>query len=161
VASKVLGGWQISGILGLRTGTPLTFTANSSLNLPSTTQTPNQIAPIQILHGINIGNPWFSTGSFTTPKGSMFGTMGRNELSGPGLFSLSAAISRQLTLSEKFRLYVRMESFNVTNTPQFANSQLNRDNTNFGFVTSTLSSGTGVNGTGGGRYIQAGLKLVF
>ena len=43
----------------------------------------------------------------------------------------------------------------------FANPQLNRDNTNFGFVTSTLSSGTGVNGTGGGRYIRAGLKLVF
>ena len=160
-ASKILGGWQVSGILSLRTGTPLLFTANSSLNLPGATQTPNQIAPIQILHGINIGNPWFSTASFATPRGFMFGTMGRNELSGPGMFGLNASVSRQLALTERFRLSVRMDSFNVTNTPQFANPQLNRDNTNFGFITSTLSSGTGVNGTGGGRYVQAGVKLIF
>jgi hypothetical protein len=32
---------------------------------------------------------------------------------------------------------------------------------NFGFITGTLSSGTGVNGTGGGRVVQLGAKLTF
>ena len=32
---------------------------------------------------------------------------------------------------------------------------------NFGFITGTLSSGTGVNGTGGGRVVQLGAKITF
>jgi hypothetical protein len=31
----------------------------------------------------------------------------------------------------------------------------------FSYVTTTLSSGTGVNGAGGGRTIQAGAKVIF
>ena len=34
-AGKIIGGWQASGILSARTGTPLTISANNSLNLPS------------------------------------------------------------------------------------------------------------------------------
>jgi hypothetical protein len=50
----------------------------------------------------------------------------------------------------------------VTNTPQFSNPNTGSIGTaNFGIITSTLSSGTGVNGTGGGRVVQLGAKLVF
>jgi hypothetical protein len=31
----------------------------------------------------------------------------------------------------------------------------------FGYVTSTVGSGSGVNGTGGGRAFQLGVKLFF
>ncbi len=72
-AGKIIGGWQASGILSARTGTPLTITANNSLNLPSSTQTAEQIAPVTILHGINVGNPWFSKNSFATPIGQVWG----------------------------------------------------------------------------------------
>jgi hypothetical protein len=34
-------------------------------------------------------------------------------------------------------------------------------NASFGYVTGTLGSGTGVNGTGGGRAVQLGAKLSF
>ena len=160
-AAKVFGGWQVSGILSARTGTPLLFTAGGSLNLPSTTQTPDQVAPIQILHGIGAGNPWFSKSSFATPVGVKFGTLGRNEISGPGLFSLNASISRSMALTERLTLSLRGEAFNLSNTPQFANPNVSLTSSSFSYVISTLSSGTGVNGTGGGRAIQAGVKVIF
>jgi hypothetical protein len=47
----------VSGILTLLSGTPLFVTANGgSLNLPGTTQTANQVAPVIYPHGINVGN---------------------------------------------------------------------------------------------------------
>jgi len=161
-AAAVIGGWQLSGIFSARTGTPLTFTANAGpLNLPGSTQTPNQIAPIQILHGINIGNPWFSTSSFAQPVGPVWGTMGRNVISGPGLSSIHLSLSRRINLTERFRLELRGEAFNLTNTAQFSNPNVSLTSSSFGYVTGTISSGTGVNGTGGGRAIQMGAKIIF
>ena len=47
-AGKIVGGWQLSGILSARTGSPLTFTGNSGLNLGRDgTTTLEQVAPIQ------------------------------------------------------------------------------------------------------------------
>jgi len=86
-ADYVLGGWQISAVLSLLSGTPITVTASgSSLNTPGETQTANQVGPVQFPHGVSAGNPWFSTSSFTQPTGVAFGTSGRNIFSGPGLF---------------------------------------------------------------------------
>ncbi len=96
-ATWVLGNWQLSGILTALTGTPLQITASgSSLNTPGETQTADQVAAVQILHGINPGNPWFSQASFVQPTGVRFGTTGRNPLSGPGLFALNLAALQAL-----------------------------------------------------------------
>jgi hypothetical protein len=160
-AGKIIGGWQVSGILSARTGTPLTITANNSLNLPVSTQTADQIAPIQILHGINVGNPWFSKDSFMTPVGQVWGTMGRNVFSGPSLFALNVSLIRRIRIQERYELQLRADSLNVTNTPQFNNPETNMTKANFGYITGTLSSGTGVNGTGGGRVVTGGVKLTF
>jgi hypothetical protein len=56
---------------------------------------------------------------------------------------------------------LRAETFNFTNTPQFSNPQGSLTSSTFGYVTGTLGSGTGVNGTGGGRVLQLGLKVMF
>jgi hypothetical protein len=158
---KIVGGWQASGILSARTGTPLTIEANDTLNLPASKQTPNQIAPVTILNGINVGNPWFSKSSFATPVGQVFGSMGRNVFSGPGLFGLNVSLIRRISIRERYELQLRADSLNVTNTPQFSNPQVSMTNNNFGYITGTLSSGTGVNGTGGGRVVTGGVKLTF
>ena len=162
VAGKIVGGWQISGILSMRTGTPLTFTGSNTLNLGSGgTTTLNQIAPVQILGGINAGNPWFATTSFAqTGVNNVQGSTGRNIWSGPGLFALNAGLSRWINIREGMRLQMRFETLNSTNTAQFSNPNTGWGS-NFGFVTGTLSSGTGVNGTGGGRVVQLGAKVTF
>ena len=56
---------------------------------------------------------------------------------------------------------LRRETFNLTNTPQFANPSASTTSSTYGYVTSTIGSGTGVNGTGGGRALQLGAKVSF
>jgi hypothetical protein len=163
LAGKIIGGWQVTGILSYRTGTPLTFTGNNSLNLGSGgTTTLDQVAPIETLHGINVGNPWFSTASFARTPNNIQGSTGRNIYSGPSLFSLNAGLSREILLREgtPYRLQLRLDTLNATNTAQFSNPNTGFGS-NFGFVTGTLSSGTGVNGTGGGRVVSCGVKVFF
>jgi hypothetical protein len=175
-AGKILGGWQVSGIFSARSGKPMTFTGGNTLNLGRDgTTTINEVAPVQILHGINTGNPWFSTQSFkATGVNNVQGDTGRNIISGPGLVSLNAGLSRWIDLPIKdrnVRMQLRLDSLNVTNTPQFSNpgtgcgnngaSALNCTGGSFGYVTGTISSGTGVNGTGGGRVITYAVKIFF
>jgi len=164
VVSSMLGGWELSGVVSAYSGTPLTITANGGqLNLPGANigQTADQVAPVQILGGINTGNPWFSTSSFAQPSGARYGTSGRNIFSGPGLFSLNLSLFKDFKITERWQFELRCETFNFTNTPEFGNPGASITSSSFGDVTGTLGSGTGVNGTGGGRAIQLGAKLTF
>ena len=166
-AAAVFGDWKLSGVLTLMTGMPYTITASgTSLNTPGSTQTANQVAPLEILHGIGSTNPWFSAASFSQPTGAVFGNTGRNIFSGPGLYSLNLALAKRVKISERIDLELRGESFNVTNTAQFTLAGLNTNtlsltSSTFGYVTQTLGSGTGVNSTGGGRAVQLGARIVF
>jgi len=159
----VLGGWQLAGILSLLSGTPVTVTASgSSLTTPGETQTANLVAPVTFPKGINVGNPWFSTTSFQQPTApAVFGNTGRNIFSGPGLFALNLSLFKDFRFRERYALQLRAETFNVTNTPQFSNPNTSLTSSTFGYVTGTLGSGTGVNGTGGGRALQLGAKFTF
>jgi hypothetical protein len=164
VASKVIGGWQISGILTMLTGSPFFITANGgALNTPGETQTANQVAPVSILHNIGPGNLWFSTSSFSQPVGAgVFGTSGRNILSGPGLFRLDFSLFKNFAITERFRFEIRGETFDLTNTPAFSNPNGSLTSSSFGQVTGTVASGSGVNGVGTfGRALQLGAKLTF
>ncbi len=157
-----LGNWQLAGSWSLLSGTPFYISASgSSLNTPGETQTANQVSGVQILHGINTGNPWFSTASFTQPTGVTFGSSGRNILTGPGLFALNASLFKSFKIRERLNIEFRAETYNLTNTPEFSNPQGSLTSSSFGFVTGTQGSGTGVNGTGGGRAVQLGLKVSF
>jgi hypothetical protein len=161
-AAMILGGWQINGALTLMTGTPFDIRYSATgLNAPGNTQTANQIAPMQILHGINTGNQWFSTASFAAPATGVFGNVGRNVFSGPGLFGLSASLFKAIQINERVKMELRCESFGITNTPQFSNPGNTLGNASFGYVTGTVGSGSGVNGTGGGRAFQLGAKVSF
>jgi hypothetical protein len=164
--SATLGNWQVSGIISAYSGIPLTFTVGGNnnnggtLKTPGNTQTPNQVAPIQILKGINT-SPWLTTASFAQPTGAVFGNLGRNPISGPGLFDLNVSLFKDFKFGERWQFELRCDSFNLTNTPEFANPVTDITSSSFGHITSTLGTGTGVNGTGGGRALQLGAKLTF
>jgi hypothetical protein len=166
-ASRVVGGWQVSGILTMLSGTPFYISANGgALNTPGETQTADQIAPVQILHGVGPGNPWFSTSSFAQPTGAgVFGTSGRALLSGPGLFRIDLSMFKTFQMSERFKLEVRAESYDLTNSPAFSNPNNTcciSNNASFGVLQGTVNSGAGVNGVGQfGRAIQLAAKLTF
>jgi hypothetical protein len=160
-AAWILGGWQLSAILTMRTGGPLTFTDTTAINATGNTQTPDQIAPIQVLHGINIGNPWFDKSSFQAPTPNTFGSMGRAVWSGPGQFRLDGGLSRWFDITERWKAQLRADSYDLTNTPFFSNPNTQRGSTNFGYITGTVGSGVGVNGFNNARSLQLALKIQF
>jgi len=146
-------------------GLPLAFSANNtSLAAPGNTQTPNLVSPVKILHGIGLGNPWFSTSSFApVTTGGTFGNVGRNYLSGPNYFNLDAAVSKSIRFTERFNLDLRLEAFGVTNTPQFFFNNTNGTPSGGTVAGTTLGSTSfgAITGASGGRTLQLGLKLNF
>ena len=159
LGAAVLGGWRVSSFLTLMTGLPLYFTASStSLQTPDNTQTPDLVAPVQILHGIGPLNPWFSTSSFAAPAGKTFGNVGRNFLSGPGFFNLDASLSKSIRFTERCNLDLRLEAFGVTNTPQFFFAS--NGGTAAGTTLASSSFGQ-ITSASGGRQLQLGAKFNF
>jgi hypothetical protein len=161
--AAVIGGWQVTSILTARTGSPITLTdASSLINAPINTETPNQIGPIVIDHGINTFNPWIDRSGLAHPATGTWGTMGRAVWSGPGQFRLDAGVSRWINVNERWRMQIRGDSYDVTNTPFFSNPNTDFSSSSaFGYVTSTVGSGVGVNGFTAARSIQLALKIQF
>jgi len=161
IASHVLGGWQVTGVLSLMSGAPINFVASTgALNTPGTgNNSPNINGPVNVLHGIDRA-PWFDTSNFSAPAPGQFGNMGRFTTDGPGFFNLDASLFRRFRLTERFNFEFRAEGYSITNTPQFANPNSTFGDANFGRVTSTLAVGN-AGSTGGNRSIQFGAKLNF
>jgi hypothetical protein len=158
-AEKILGGWEVSGILTLMTGTPLNFTASGKdLHTPGNSQTANISGPFTRLHGVGKQLFWFDTSVFSQPPcvgapvcRAPFGNTGRNIFSGPGFFNLDASAFKRIRITESVNLEFRSEWFSATNTPQFNNPNTSLTSGDFGHVT----------GAGGARSIDFGLKLSF
>jgi hypothetical protein len=164
VGAAIVGGWRISSFLTLMSGLPLFFTASSGgLLAPGNTQTPNLVAPVQILHGIGTSSPWFSTSSFAAPTGDAFGNVGRNYLSGPGFFNLDAALSKSIHFTERYSLDLRLEALGATNTPQFYFNNTNGTPSGGTAAGTTLASSSfgDITSASGGRQLQLGLKFNF
>jgi len=162
VLANVFGNWRVNGILTLMSGLPMTLTpTTNNLNAPGNTQTVDQVAPVQILHGVGPNSPWFSASSFATPTTTgVFGSTGRNFLNGPGFFNLDASLFKIITYRERYTLELRGEAFAVTNTPQFGNPGTTLGSSNFGYITGVLGAGNGGNSSFG-RNFQLGAKFNF
>ncbi len=155
VGNWILGGWEVTGIWSLMSGLPLNFGCNcTSINTPGNSNSPELVAPFQALYGVNT-NYWFNRSAFADPSvlagKPTFGDVGRNILSGPGMFDLDGALFRDFRITERFTLEFRTDWFSVTNTPQFGNPNTTLGSSTFGRVT----------GAGGARTIDVGAKLMF
>ena len=156
LSSRILGGWQTNGILTLMSGLPVTLTASAAgLNLPGAVQTVNQIAPLVRPEGIGTGAFWFNPSSFASPAPLTFGNTGINISNGPGFYDLDFSLFKNISINERFRLQLRAEAFNATNTPQYGNPGTSNTGSTFGRVTGYCSASCGA------RDLQLGVKLLF
>lgn len=100
-----------------------------------------------------IGNNGVATDSGV---GSLFGTLGRNIVRGPGAERFDLAVSKIFPirkLGEEGSLMFRAEAFKVLNNPIFSNPNGNISTPTYGAITSTVDST--------GRILQLALKLAF
>jgi len=152
LAGRILGGWQFNGVLSGYTGTPMTFTySTASLNAPGNNQRANVNATPSVLGNVGPGVKWFDTSVFSFPAANTFGNAARNTLSGPGYVNLDLSLIKRFQFTERWRMELRAETFNFTNTPHFNNPSSALDSTQFGEVRSAF----------GERQVQLGLKLIF
>jgi hypothetical protein len=150
-ATGLLGGWQVQGIVVLRSGRPFTPTISRDVaNTGIGGQRPNRIGSGKL------DNPtlaqWFDKTAFTTPANFTYGNSGANILREDRFKNLDFSLFKQFQFNERTHLQFRAEAFNLTNTPSFSAPGTNIDTAAGGVVTSTISAP---------RNIQFGLKLNF
>jgi hypothetical protein len=150
-ATGLLGGWQVQGIVVLRSGRPFTPTISRDVaNTGIGGQRPNRIGSGEL------DNPtiaqWFDKTAFMTPANFTYGNSGADILREDRFKNLDFSLFKQFQFNERTRLQFRAEAFNLTNTPSFSAPGTNIDTASGGVVTSTISAP---------RNIQFGLKLNF
>ena len=77
---------------------------------------------------------------------------------GPGVVNTDLSLYRTFKLKERLNLQFRAESFNLSNTPHFANPSGNANGSTFGKILSTQSGGDAI---GRSRELRFGLRLGF
>jgi hypothetical protein len=137
VVGHVVGGWQLSGIVGLATGRPFTVdqASNTTLNSPMD-QRPNRIASGKLTNPTR--NMWFDPTAFVNPtQPYTYGNAARDLLDGPGWAEIDLGLHKSFKLTERFNLQFRWEAFNVFNRTNLATPDATVGTQTVGMITST------------------------
>jgi hypothetical protein len=156
----VLGGWQLNGITTLQSGLPFTVgLANANTNGAGGSR-PDVVGNPEISEK-SIGR-WFDVTAFARPTEIRFGNLGRNTLFGPGRVNFDMSLFKNFQITERFKLELRGEAFNIWNTPQFGlpNASIVVGANQIG-TTAGNNAGTITSTVGNPRQIQVGARFVF
>ena len=147
----VLGGWQLGGILTLRSGFPLTIRARDVSGTTSRGARADRVGDGEGSRDVGPGSSWLDPGAFAQPVAGTLGNAGNGVVRGPGLAQYDLSVQKEFRLSEGLNLEFRTEFFNLTNTPQFNTPDRNVFSSTFGEISAAQ----------GERNIQFALKLWF
>ena len=154
------GGWQVTGLLLLRGGLPLTITQTQGVQSTGTGNRPKPVC------GGLATNPtidmWFDPSCFVSPTDitGTYGNAGRGIVRGPGSFNIDASLIKNTKIGN-VQTEIRIEAFNLLNHAQFANPNTTFGNAAFGQITAMLSSPScSLCGTTE-RQVQIGVKIKF
>ncbi|MEZ5352632.1 MAG: carboxypeptidase regulatory-like domain-containing protein [Bryobacteraceae bacterium] len=153
IASHIIGGWAVNGVIQAYTGTPFTVSSpGGSLNAPSNSQTADQVGAVQQLSQPGPGQNWYSPSAFAAVTQQRFGSTGRNILRNPSVWNTDLMINRQFNITERVNLNFRGEFYNLPNTSHFG-GMASTDVTNPNFLRVLSAFGE--------RKIRFGLRLGF
>jgi hypothetical protein len=153
----IVGGWQVTTLISVRTGTPLNVIDSGVYNVNYETSSysilaPGATLPVNHFAFDNNGNPsiFTNTSAVNAFVGSYPGGVGtRGIVRGPGFFNTDLAIGKTFRLpKEGHRIQVRGEAFNAFNHVNFANPVTGGTTpgvslaspTTFGEITSTANN---------------------
>ncbi|PYQ79759.1 MAG: TonB-dependent receptor, partial [Acidobacteria bacterium] len=152
---------QISGILYLRTGLPITITQSQTmLSTGITNNRPDTICD-PVLSNPTIAQ-WFNTSCFrqTADSSGTFGNTGRNSVRGPGDFNVDLSLIKNTKIGA-MQTEARIEAFNILNHPQFANPNGQLGNSAFGTISAMLASPSCALCGTTERQVQVAVKMKF
>jgi hypothetical protein len=147
-------GWQIATIVQAQSGNPVNIvTSNATLNGVPNTVRPDLVAPIIITGSVD---QWFDPSSFAAV--GRFGNLGRNVVTGPSFHNTDVSLSKAIPVSDRYRLQLRADVFDVFNHPNFGPPGNVVGSPTFGKISRTrLPTGE----AGSSRQIQLVAKLAF
>lgn len=148
-----LAGWQVSGIVSLQSGLPLTISQATNFNAFAGfgAQRPNRLANPNLPAASRSLSRWFDTSAFQAAPQFTIGTSSRNPVRGPAHRNVDLALVKRFALAERLNLDFRAEVFNLANTPPLEAPNMVLGTPGFGAITSA----------GDPRVIQLALKLSF
>ncbi|MGH9840104.1 MAG: hypothetical protein ACREEM_15075 [Blastocatellia bacterium] len=143
----LLSRWELSGVTRLQAGGYFTVTGNTSIGGRRADYVGGEI---------NLGSDatprrWFNTDTFKPAPDDRRGTASAGMVRGPGSHRWDVAVRRQIPLTEKVRLRLQADFFNLFNRANFRGLNTNASSQDFGSVT----------GAGPARNIQLGAKIEF
>ena len=156
-------GWQASGIFRAQSAPWLTVAMSPADRQLSGI---NGQRPLQVLPNTLCANPmascWINSAAFALPALGALSTMSRGNIPGPNFWQLDMALTRIFRITERQKLQVRGEAFNLTNsfragvappslTAGSSGVSLALGSLNFGQITNALDP----------RILQLALKYVF
>jgi hypothetical protein len=162
-ARWMFNGWQFSGITTLKAGTPLTLYLGSDApgfgNVDGGPgDRPNILDPAIL--GRTVGHPDTAPLILSRDRfgylapGVMRGSLGKGTFRKSRIGNWNAALGKDWHSSGNRELtaVLRIEAYNLTNTPQFDEPQRNLTSPSFGRITNTLNDG---------RIFQIGLRFLL
>jgi hypothetical protein len=159
---SVAGNWQLAVIGAARSGTNFSATTGIDNDLNGVGgDRSNQVLPNVYCAQKSI-NCWLNPAAFApnTVANGIRSNMGANTLRGPGYFDIDLALTKSIPISERQRIDLRAEAFNIQNRANFMGTSPNNP--------SAVSIGS-QSGTGFGkllydvspRIMQFAIKYVF
>jgi hypothetical protein len=165
----ILGNWQLGGIVNARTGRPLTILSGTDRSGTGIGQDRARLTGVAIGPGACAAagittkpcKDWLSPTAFAQADLRTFGNVGKGSIRFPGFYDWDMSLSKTFSITERWKVQLRGEFFNVFNRVNF----LSDDGTvgpasNFAKVSSTSSFGA-ITTAGDPRIGQLALKVIF
>lgn len=164
--TRIFRNWELSAIGTTQTGLPVNITVDRSnsavpgLFTISGEERPNYVSGVPLTPpGGSSPQHWINLAAFAVPGNQTFGNLGRNAFRAPGISQLDMGLSKFLGITERKNLRLRADLFNVFNRAQFGAPNADISASNFGTITSTISSYA--TGRGTPRELQISAKILF
>jgi Carboxypeptidase regulatory-like domain/TonB-dependent Receptor Plug Domain len=155
-------GWSLDGIVRGRSGFPITvleseeYEGISFMNAFRPELVPN--VPLWIAAPNSPGGRILNPLAFSAAPAGLEGDLGRNAITGFGMWQLDLSLRREFRLADRRSLELRIAAFNALNHPNFADPVRFLDSPYFGQSTSMLNLmlGTGSPGSGLSPLLESG-----
>ncbi len=167
----IVNSWVVDAILRVNSAPPVNPIAGGRplFGLFGSTRpdlVPN--VPLFVKDPTVAGGRRINRAAFNLPPANQQGTLGRNVLRAFPVSQVDTALARLFTITERWKLQLRAEAFNVFNHPNFAPPVLRINSPTFGTSTSMLNKSLGFDAglnplyqIGGPRSIQLAARLGF
>lgn len=134
----LIGDWQVNMLAYWQSGVPFTvYNATARSNTGAGVDRPNQTCSGKSDDPTIL--QWFDTSCFVGQEINTIGNSGRNNLYGPPQRRMDMSLFKDMVVGTR-RLQLRLEVFNVTNTPSFGVPDGALGSATFGRITSTANN---------------------